>query len=210
GGAVSHLKLSDEFSLTGRLSMTSTRLDRTFGSQRIPSTQTTVFAEQALNGETYEHQWAVGLGFQHSALRVPVVPGVGYTYNVPGVFAQDEFSPLSWLKLAAAARVDSNNQYGTFASPRLSTLFRQPGSPWSLRASAGAGFAAPTPFVEEIEATGLGALTPLRGLRAERAVTESLDAKWAVSEWDVNVSVFNSPINSPLQARVLAAPPAAG
>jgi outer membrane receptor for ferrienterochelin and colicins len=112
---------------------------------------------------------------------------VGYSYNVPGVFAQDEFSPLTWIKLAAAARVDSNNQYGTFASPRLSALFRQPGSPWSLRASAGGGFAAPTPFVEEIAATGLGPLTPLRGLHAERAVTESLDGKWALEEWAVNV-----------------------
>ena len=65
---------------------------------------------------------------QHDALRVPVVPGVGYTYNTPGLFAQDELAPLSWVKLAAAARVDSNNQYGTFVSPRLSALLRQPGS----------------------------------------------------------------------------------
>ncbi len=201
GGAVGHVKVSDELSLNGRLSVTSTRLDRTFGEQRIPSTQTTVFAEQALNGETYDHQWAVGVGFEHNALRVPAVPGVGYTYNVPGVFAQDEFTPVSWVKLAAAARVDSNNQYGTFASPRVAALFREPGSPWSLRASAGAGFAAPTPFVEEIESSGLGALTPMRGLHAERGVTESLDGKWAAHEWDVNVSVFNSEIHDPLQAR---------
>ncbi len=201
GGAISHLKLNEEFSLNGRLSVTSASLDRTFGDQRIPSTQTTIFAEQALNGGTYKHQWAAGVGFEHSALRVPVVPGVGYTYNVPGVFAQDEFSPLSWIKLAAAARVDSNNRYGTFASPRLSALFREPGNPWSLRASAGAGFAAPTAFVEEVEATGLATLTPLRGLHAERAVTESIDGKWAAHEWDANVSIFNSELHNPLQAR---------
>jgi outer membrane receptor for ferrienterochelin and colicins len=202
-GALSHIELNEAFSLSGRLSITSNRMDRIFGTQRIASTQTTVFAEQALNGDTYDHQWALGVGFEHSALRAPTVAGVGYTYNVPGVFAQDEFSPLTWIKLAAAARVDSNNRYGTFVSPRLSALFRRPGSPWSLRASAGGGFAAPTPFVEEIEATGLGALLPLRALHAERAVTESLDGKWAAREWDVNVSVFNSEIHNPLQARAV-------
>jgi outer membrane receptor for ferrienterochelin and colicins len=204
GGAVGYWKLNEAVTLNSRLSITSADLDRTFGEQRIPSTQTTIFSEQAFTGDAGGHQWALGFAFQHDALRVSAVSGVGYTYNVPGVFAQDEFSPLSWIKLAAAARVDSNNQYGTFASPRLSALFRQQGSPWSLRASAGGGFAAPTPFVDEIEATGLGALTPLHGLHAERAVTESLDAKWARDEWDVNVSVFNSEIHHPLEARPVA------
>jgi outer membrane receptor for ferrienterochelin and colicins len=205
GGAVGSWKLGKDISLHSRLSITASDLDRTFGAQRIASTQSTIFSEQALNGDTHEHQWALGVAFQHSALRVAAVPGVGYTYNVPGIFAQDEFSPLQWIKVAAAARVDSNNQYGTFASPRLSALLRQPGSPWSLRASVGAGFAAPTPFVEEVEATGLGALAPLRGLHAERAVTESLDGKWAVEAWDINVSVFNSEIHNPLAVQAVAA-----
>jgi outer membrane receptor for ferrienterochelin and colicins len=204
GGAVGYWKLNGAVTLNSRLSITSAQSDRTFGEQRIPSTQTTIFSEQAFTGDAQGHQWALGVAFQHDALRVAAVSGVGYTYNVPGVFAQDELSPATWLKLAAAGRVDSNNQYGTFASPRLSALFRQPGSPWSLRASAGGGFAAPTPFVDEIEATGLGVLTPLRGLHAERAVTESLDGKWAVDEWDVNVSVFNSQIHNPLEARPVA------
>jgi outer membrane receptor for ferrienterochelin and colicins len=205
GGAVGAWKLGKEISLHSRLSITSSDLDRTFGVQRIPSTQSTIFSEQALNGATHEHQWALGVAFQHSALRVPAVPGVGYTYNVPGIFAQDEFSPLEWMKVAAAARVDSNNQYGTFASPRLSALLRQPASPWSLRASVGGGVAAPTPFVEEVEAAGLGVLMPLRGLHAERAVTESLDGKWAARGWDINVSVFNSEIHDPLAVKAVTA-----
>ena len=46
----------------------------------------------------------------------------------------------------------------------------------------------------------VGTLLPLRGLRAERAVTESLDAKWADEGWDVNFSLFNAVIREPLQA----------
>jgi outer membrane receptor for ferrienterochelin and colicins len=201
GGAVGYWKVNEAVSLNSRFSVTSTSQDRTFGVQRIPSTQSTIFSEQSFTGDTGEHQWGLGLAFQHDALRVDGVSGVGYTYNVPGVFAQDEFSPATWIKLAAAARVDSNNQYGTYLSPRLSALLRQPGSPWSLRASAGSGFAAPTPYVEEVESTGLGVLRPLQGLHAERAVTESLDGKWAQDAWDVNLSVFNSEIHHPLTAR---------
>jgi len=201
GGAVGYWKLNDAVVFNSRFSVTSANLDRTFGTQRVPSTQATIFSEQSFTGDSRGHQWALGIAFQHDALRVEDVTGVGYTYNVPGVFAQDEFSPATWIKLAAAARVDSNNQYGTHLSPRLSALFRQPGSPWSLRASAGSGFAAPTAFVEEVESTGLGVLRPLQGLHAERAVTESLDAKWAQGEWDVNVSVFDSEIHHPLAAR---------
>ena len=121
----------------------------------------------------------LGLAFEHDELAVPAVPGVSYTYNVPAIFAQDEFAPNPWLKLAASARVDAHNKYGTFLSPRLSALVHTPASEWSVRASVGGGYAAPTPLVDEVVATGLGALLPLRGLHAERAVTASLDAKWA-------------------------------
>src|SRR5262249_9227052 len=93
GGHVGNWKLVAAIGLASLLSITSTDLDRTFGQQRVASSQTTIFSEQAFTGSTPGQQWAVGLAFEHEALRVPAVPGVGYTYNVPGLFAQDEFSP---------------------------------------------------------------------------------------------------------------------
>jgi outer membrane receptor for ferrienterochelin and colicins len=202
GGVVSHWLLGDGVALDGHFSVTLTQLDRIFGVQRIASTQTTLFGEEALSGTAHDHSWVFGVAFARDELAVGAVPGVGYSNNVPAVFAQDEFSPAAWVKLAASARVDAQNTYGTFFSPRLSALFRQPHGNWSLRASVGGGYAAPMPFVDEIEATGLGALLPLRGLRAERAVTESLDGKWAYEGWDINVSVFNSEIRDPLSVQI--------
>jgi iron complex outermembrane receptor protein len=200
GGVVSQWIPREGLTMTGRLSLTSTHLDRTFGTQRIPSTQTTVFGEEALGGSAHGHAWVLGLAFEHDELAVSAVQGVSYTYNVPAIFAQDEFSPTAWLKLAASARVDAHNIYGTFLSPRLSALVHTPASEWSVRASLGGGFAAPTPLVDEVIATGLGSLLPLRGLHAERALTASLDAKWADGGWDVNASVFTSEIRDPLEA----------
>jgi outer membrane receptor for ferrienterochelin and colicins len=198
GGVVSHWLVGNGIALDGHLSVTSTQLDRIFDVQRIASTQATVFGEEALSGTARDHAWVLGVAFNHDGLAAGAVPGVGYTYNVPAIFAQDEFAPTDWVKLAASARIDAHNLYGTFFSPRLSALFRQPNSNWSLRASVGGGYAAPTPFVDEIEATGLGALLPLRGLHAERAVTESLDAKWTDEGWDINFSVFSSEIRDAL------------
>jgi iron complex outermembrane receptor protein len=201
GGVVSHWLVGDGIALDGHLSVTSAQLDRVFDVQRIASTQTTVFGEEALSGTAHDHAWVLGIAFNHDGLAVGAVPGVGYAYNVPAVFAQDEFAPADWVKLAASARIDAHNLFGTFFSPRLSALFRQPNSNWSLRASVGSGYAAPTPFVDEIEATGLGALLPLRGLHAERAITESLDAKWTDDGWDINLSVFSSEISDALSVR---------
>ena len=202
--AASQWALGGGDTLSVRVSRTATYLDRTFGSERIPSTQITAFGEAAWNGNRRGHAWVLGLAFERDQLAVAALPGVGYTYNAPAVFAQDKYSPAPWTTLAGSLRVDAHNDYGTFVSPRLSALFRRPHGSWSVRASIGAGFAAPTPFVDEVEATGLGALLPLRGLHAERASTASLDAKWSAEGWDVNLSVFASEIRHPLE--VLPAP----
>ncbi len=149
-----------------------------YGPLRTQDRNSSVFGETTLRGEAGIHKWLVGAALQYEALHVDDRPGVGYSYVVPGVFAQDEFVAASWLSLAASGRVDVHSDYGTFFSPRVSALFRT-GSSWSVRASAGTGFSAPTPLIEEVEARSLGLVNPLRGLRAERAQSTSLDVKWA-------------------------------
>jgi iron complex outermembrane receptor protein len=198
GGLVSRWRFRDNLILTGTLSVTSSHLDTTFGASRIASAEDVVYAEEALRGTLRNNAWVLGLALQHDRLSAAAVQGIDYSYNTPGLFAQDELSPASWLKLAASARIDDNNDYGTFMSPRLSALIREPGSAWSLRTSVGGGYAVPTPFVDDVEATSLASLVPLRGLHAERAVTESIDAKWTDARWDVNLGVFDSAIRNAL------------
>jgi iron complex outermembrane receptor protein len=198
-GAVSHWPVSDGQDLSGRYSYTSTNLARIFGTDRVNSRQTTGYLEETLNGRGNRHRWVLGFAYEHDALTADDVPGVDYTYHVPAVFGQDTFTLLPWLSLAASARVDAHSDYGTFFSPRISALLRKSDQPWSLRASIGSGFAAPTPFVDEVAATWLGALLPLEGLHAERASSASLDVKWADEGWDVNISAFTSEIRDALQ-----------
>lgn len=205
-GAVAHFKLSNSRVLDARWSTSVTDHDRVFGTTRVTDTEANVFAEATLHGELGPHKWVAGAAFQYERLHTKDVPGVSYDYSVPAVFVQDEIAPAKWLSFAGSARVDAHSDFGTFVSPRVSALLRQPTGRWSLRASVGTGFAAPTPLVEEAQARSLGVLNPLRGLRAERASSASLDAKWARKPWDVNLSVFGSQIRHPLAVREAAQP----
>jgi iron complex outermembrane receptor protein len=107
------------------------------------------------------------------------------------------------LTLAASARLDVHSEYGTQLSPRLSALYR-PG-PWTVRASLGRGFYAPTPFVEEIEAAGLSRLEPLSGLEAETAATASLDVGYARGPMEASVTLFASDIAKATRLETVAA-----
>ncbi len=200
GGAVGRIPLDEGRILSGRVSATVADHDRTFGLQGVQDTQTTLFGETTLGGRGQGHSWVFGVAIERDRLQVSDVPGLAYTYTVPSVFAQDEFAPADWVILAGSGRIDAHGDYGTFFSPRLSAIFF-PADRWTLRASIGTGFAAPTPFIDEIESTGLGALNPLRDLQAERAVSSSLDAQWAANGWEINASLFASQIRHPLEVR---------
>jgi iron complex outermembrane receptor protein len=198
-GAVSHWIVGDQRYLDGRYSLTSSDRNRTFGSRRSDSRQTTAYVEEALSGTHRNHRWVLGAAFEHDQLSAADTPGMSYTYSVPSVFGQDTYAPAPWISVAGSARVDVHNEYGTFLSSRLSALFRGPGGPWSLRASVGNGFTVPTPFVDEAAATWLGALLPLQGLRAERATNASLDLGWMDGGWNLNVGMFTSEVRHALQ-----------
>ncbi len=205
-GAVAHFVLDDSRLLNVRWSTSVTNHDRLYGDTRVEDSEANVFGEATLHGELGRHKWVAGAAFQYERLHTSDVAGVSYDYSVPALFAQDEIAPAKWLSLAGSARVDAHSDYGTFVSPRVSALFRPPTGRWSLRASVGSGFAAPTPLIEEVQARSLSVLDPLHGLRAERASSASLDAKWARKPWDVNVSAFASQIRHSLAVRESAQP----
>jgi iron complex outermembrane receptor protein len=186
--------------VSARLSATASDHDRTFGAQRVQDTQTTLFGEATLSGRGQVHSWLIGAAVGQDRLQVDDVPGVSYTYTVPSIFAQDELALTEHVILAASGRIDAHSDYGTFFSPRLSAVVL-PTDRWTVRASIGTGFSAPTPFVDEIETTGLGVLEPLTGLQAERAASASLDAQWAANGWEASLSLFGSEIRHPLATR---------
>ena len=163
----------------------------------------TLFGEASLAGRSDATSWVVGAAFQSDSFRSDTFPLFDYTYEVPALFAQVEHDLRPDLTLAASARVDLHSEYGTQLSPRLSALYK-PG-PWTIRASLGRGFYAPTPFVEEIEAAGLSRLEPLSGIDAETAETASIDIGYARGPVDGSVTLFASNIDKATRLETVAA-----
>jgi iron complex outermembrane receptor protein len=153
----------------------------------------TLFAEASLAGRSDATSWVGGIAYQRDSFRSETFPAFNYSYEVPGLFGQVEYDARADLTLAVSGRVDLHSDYGTQFSPRVSGLWR-PG-PWTVRASFGRGFYAPTPFVEEIEDAGLSRLEPLAGLQAETAQSGSVDVGYARGPIETSMTLFASTID---------------
>jgi iron complex outermembrane receptor protein len=154
------------------------------------------FGEVSIRGTAGKNTWVAGFADERDAFRPRDVPHFAYTYVVPGLFAQDDFSVAPWLSLSASARVDFHNVYGTFFSPRLSALIRKGG--WTSRISAGQGFYASTTLTEETEAAGLAKLRVPAPLRAERGRSASADLTRSMGPVSVTATFFASNIDHPV------------
>jgi outer membrane receptor for ferrienterochelin and colicins len=177
-----------------------------FGDVRERDRHDTYFAEATLTTARGNHTTVLGVALQRERYRSTDVPRFNYRYTIPAALAQYDVEPMRWLALSASGRVDVHSEYGTFFNPRLSALLRAPGG-WTARLSGGTGAFAPTPFIEEIEVTGLTPLATLGGLRAERARSVSLDVGGTLGPLELNATVFGSRIVNALIVRDAAGVP---
>jgi iron complex outermembrane receptor protein len=160
----------------------------------------TGFAEASLGNKAGATTWLAGAAVQVDDYRSKALPAFDYRYTVPALFVQLEQDLVDSLTLAGSLRWDAHSEYGSHVSPRLSALYR-PG-PWTIRASLGRGFYAPTPFVEETEANGLSHLVPYGKLKAEIADSGSVDFGYAKGSFEANLSLFASTIDHAQQVQI--------
>jgi outer membrane receptor for ferrienterochelin and colicins len=175
---------------------------RLFGDVLERDSRDNWFGEAVLVGNTGRHTWVIGGAIQQDRYSDRDFPAFDYNFTTPSLIVQDEFYLVSQLTLGVSARVDHHSRYGTFASPRVSLLYK-PAPGWSLRLSTGTGFFAPTPFIEETEETGLSRVRPLGKLVAERARSASLDASWTRGPIELVATAFGSRVQDPIQRRIL-------
>ena len=140
--------------------------------------------------------WVAGAAADASWYANERFPGFDYDHRVVSAFGQLDVDPAPWVALSASARADDHSAYGATVNPRVSALLRRGSS--SARLSAGTGTFAPTPLTEETEAVGLAFHVVPRALRAERAVTGSLDLTHLVGSVELNVTAFGSRLRDPL------------
>lgn len=202
-GVVASAPLSGDLTLGFRAAGTVQDHRHRFGAVSERDRHDTLFAEASLAGGAGGTTWVGGIAWQRDDYHSRTFPAFDYRYEVPGVFAQAEHDLTPDVTLAGSARLDLHNRFDTRLSPRLSLLWK-PG-PWKVRASAGRGFYAPTPFVEEIEAAGLSRLEPLDGLEAETATTATFDLGYAQGAWEANATLFASDLHRPTELVAVAA-----
>jgi len=198
GGAVAKIPLGGGRLLTVRGSWSCRGEERVFGENLEDSSRTTWLGEAVLFGKSGRHTWVIGGATQQDRYRDRDVPRFDYNFTSPGLIAQDEITLNPVTTLGVSARLDYHSRYGTFASPRISLLFK-PSRSWTARLSTGTGFFAPTPFLEETEETGLAKLQPIGGLVAEKARGVSLDTSWSAGPFEVVGTVFGSRVARPVQ-----------
>lgn len=159
----------------------------------------TALAEASLLTTSGRHTLVAGAVVQGDRYRARDVAGFDFTHTVAGVFVQDDLALGERATLSASARLDHHSAYGTFLNPRASALLR-PGK-WTLRASLGTGYYAPTPFTEETEAVGLSRVRPLAGVEVERALGASMDVGRTLGPLELHVTGFGSLISDPVAVR---------
>jgi outer membrane receptor for ferrienterochelin and colicins len=184
--------------VSARASATHQRQDHQFGDLLERDRHSTTFAEVALRRAIGRHTMVGGAAFERDAFRPIDVPRFTYTFTVPGAFVQDDVAMAPWAAVSAGVRVDRHSEYGTFVSPRVSSLFRF--GAWTSRLSYGAGFSAPTPLIEETEAAGLSRLAIPTPLAAERGRSASLDISRSSTHLSTTLTLFASQVRNPVEA----------
>jgi len=195
-GGTAQTLVGGRYVLTARGAAAWQRHTHLFGDVRERDEHDTMFGEVAVRGAAGSHTWVLGAAFERDAYTPLDVPRFAYTFNVPGLFAQDDVNLTSWLSVSASARLDHHNEYGTFFSPRVAALIRS--GEWTSRLSVGRGFFAPTPLTEETEAAGLTRLTIDGPLRAERGTSVSWDVTREAGPFALTATAFGSRITDPL------------
>jgi outer membrane receptor for ferrienterochelin and colicins len=200
-GGVGRFQLGPDLRLSVRGSATQQWSNGYHGPERQRDRRNTLFGEITLAMERGSHVLVAGTAFERDGYTALDLPVLSYTYTSPGFFLQDTWTPAPWLGVTSSARLDANNRYGTFLSPRVSLLVHH-AEEWNVRLSAGTGVFTPTPFSEATAGIDPARLFPLSGsLRAERGKGVSADVGSVVGPIELNGSVFASAVDHPVALR---------
>jgi len=171
-----------------------THLDRNsyYGITPFNASQTFLFADAfyARNSGIHSLQAGSGLTSEHFTDNTPgITLSRSYLFTDIGAWLQDEITFSETWKLLGSTRFDHHNRYGTFVTPRASIIFKQ--SPaLTFRLGAGAGFKAPTIFLEDAELHGFKNVRPISNAIAEKAQSATFDVNYKILFGDVSAK-FN-------------------
>jgi iron complex outermembrane receptor protein len=144
--------------------------------------------------------------------RSPIIAAESPTQIIAAAYAQAEYKPLENLTLTFGSRFDVEQTSGGVEGSGV-IVSPKAGATWTLseqtqiRASAGAGFRAPT-LTERFAALRFGSFTvaPNQSMRSERSWSFEIGGKQAFSlfgqEWTMDGAVFNNEFTDLVEPRL--------
>ncbi len=153
------------------------------------------------------HVLVFGFNAVHDRFREkaggPNLPPRDETRTTFGGYAQDSFELMKTLSLEAGFRLDYVKDYGVFALPRASVLYKF-SDHLSSRFTVGLGYKAPSIFTEEAETLLFQNVLPVgNGLKAERSRGGTFDVNYRNTlgekfSYSLNQMFFYTEIEDPL------------
>lgn len=165
------------------------------------------FSEATFNHKTQKSEWITGLNlwtdkftqnqFGNSKL-------VDYTHSTLGAFVQNTWNTNEKFVIETGFRGDYQNEYGFFALPRISALFRA-NQNLTMRLGGGLGYKTPTIFSEDAERIQFRGVLPIdiSKTKAEQSIGTNFDINYKTSLSDevylsVNTLFFYTQVKNPL------------
>jgi iron complex outermembrane receptor protein len=198
-GARAVIPAGDSGSYAFRLALSGNERERVFGSATDLETERTHtgFGEvtRSLSGA-----WGaavLGAAVQADGFENDKNTFYDHRWVTPALFATSERA-FGSVTLSLSARSDFHPEAGTQITERIAALVK-PIDDWSVRLSAGTGFAPPSPTNEETEAIGLRAIQMNSTLRRERSFGSMLDVNGKLAGAELLVTAYASAISDAIQ-----------
>lgn len=197
-GARAIIPLRDSGSVALRLAVSGNRRRREFGPGPIEADgSTTGFLEATRSFVAARGTTVLGSALQLDEFENSLNPRYDHRWFTPSLFVASE-REIGPLTLSVSARGDAHPRAGPQVTQRVAALGR-PAAGWSVRLSAGTGFAAPTAMTEETEAIGLRAIQAGPELQRERSFGSMIDVSGELGGAEFVVTGYSSMITKAIQ-----------
>lgn len=196
-GARAVLPTADSGNVAIRLSMSGNRRAREFGAAAAEKDRsTTGFLEVTRSFVDVRSTTVLGTTLQADDYRNSANGYFDHLWLTPSFFWTNE-RELGPVTLSLSARGDLHAQVGAQLTERIAALVK-PATDWSVRLSAGTGFAAPTAITEETEAIGLRTIRP-SPVGRERSFGTMIDVGGKLAGAELLVTGYSSVITRAIQ-----------
>jgi len=165
------------------------------------------FSEASYSHNHKKSEWIGGLNLwtdKFTQDKFDTIKVVDYNYTTVGAFVQNTWNMTEKFTLETGIRGDYQNEYGFFALPRISILYKVNHN-LSARLGGGLGYKNPTVFTEDAEKIQFKNVLPIdvANTNAEKSIGGNLDInyKTAFSEnlfFTINTLFFYTKVKDPL------------